>query len=73
MKWFVEVWYKSGVTDAVGDSVKKGISDLGIKGIEEVRAGQKYSIQGKADRKTIERICKELLANGVVQDYKISK
>ena len=31
MKWFVEVWYKSGVTDAVGDSVKREYLILGLK------------------------------------------
>jgi len=73
MKWEVEVWYKPGVTDAVGDSVKKGIGDLGITGTASVKTGQVYIIDGKLDKKQIDKICSGLLANGIVQFYKIKK
>ena len=73
MKWEVEVWYKPGVTDAVGDSVKKGVSDMGMSGVEEVKTGQVYILKGKLSKKDVERICSGLLANGVVQYYKIKK
>ena len=73
MKWEVEVWYKPGVTDAVGDSVKKGIGDLGITKIDEVKTGQVYIIKGKVNKKEIEKICKGLLANEIVQYYKMKK
>lgn len=71
--WAVEVFYKAGVTDAVGDSVRKGIEDIGIKGVNSVRTAQKYIINGKLDKKDIENICENLLANPVVQTYKIIK
>jgi len=73
MKWEVEVWYKPGVTDAVGDSVKKGVSDLGISGVTSVKTGQVYIIEGKLDKKQVDKICSGLLANGIVQFYKIKK
>ncbi|MFH1824814.1 MAG: phosphoribosylformylglycinamidine synthase subunit PurS [Candidatus Firestonebacteria bacterium] len=73
MKWEIEVWYKTGVTDAVGDSVKKGISDLGITGVKEVKTGQVYIIKGKISKKEIEKICSGLLANSIVQYYKIKQ
>src|SRR4051812_43590565 len=38
----IDVWYKQGVTDVVGESVAKGIQDLAIEGIEEVRTGTRY-------------------------------
>ena len=73
MSWEVEVWYKPGVTDAVGDSVMKGIKDLGISGASSVKTGQVYIIEGKLDKKQIEKVCSGLLANGIVQFYKIKK
>jgi len=71
-KWYVEVWYKDGVTDAVGESVKKGVADLGIPHPESVRTAQKYLIQGSLSKSDIEKICARLLANPVVQDFRIS-
>jgi phosphoribosylformylglycinamidine (FGAM) synthase PurS component len=73
MKYEVEIWYKPGVTDAVGDSVKKGIGDLNISGVESVKTGQVYVISGKVGKKEIEKICSGLLANTIVQYYRIKK
>ena len=67
--WVVEVTYKPGVTDAVGDSAVKGIGDLGICGISSVKTGQKFVIEGSLSTGDIEVICKRLLANEVIQNY----
>jgi len=70
-RWIIEVWYKKGVTDAVADTVIKGAVDLGIKGIDTVKTGFKYEISGGLSSEQVERICRGLLANKVVQEYKI--
>lgn len=67
--WVAEVTYKHGVTDTVGDSAVKGITDLGIAGVSSVRTGQKYVIKGSLSEDDIETICKRLLANDVIQSY----
>jgi len=67
----IQVWYKKGVTDAVGDTVKKGASDLGIKGIKTCNTGFEYKINGKLNTQQIEKICSGLLANKVIQEYVI--
>jgi len=69
--FIVQVWYKKGVTDAVADTVKKGAMDLGIQKIDKVKTGYEYIILGNISRAEIERICRGLLANKVVQEYKI--
>lgn len=69
--FIVQVWYKKGVTDAVADTVKKGAMDLGIQEINTVKTGYEYTITGNISREQIERICRGLLANKVVQEYKI--
>lgn len=70
--WVVEVRYKHGVTDAVGDSTVKGIKDLGIRGVNSAKTGRKYIIKGDLSRSDVELICKRLLANEVIQNYTIS-
>lgn len=67
----VEVWFKKGVTDNVGESVKKAIEDLGLKGVAEVHTGRKFIIDGRLKRPDVVNITTKLLANQVVEDYKI--
>jgi phosphoribosylformylglycinamidine synthase subunit PurSL len=66
----VDVWYKPGVTDAIGDSVLKGIRDLALDGVSEVRTGARYRFWGLA-RSAAEKLTLALLANPLVNDYVI--
>ena len=67
----IEVWYKKGVTDSVGESVKKAIEDIGIENIESVSTGKKYILEGALDKDILKEIATKLLANSVVEDYYI--
>lgn len=67
--WMIEVQFKPGVTDAVGDSSVKGIQDLGITHVNNVRTGQKYWITGKLNSDLIENISQRLLMNDVIQFF----
>ena len=73
LEFIVEVYYKKGVTDNVGDSIKKGILDLDIKGISHVQTGHKYIIKGDLINLQVSQISKKLLANTIIQNFKISK
>ncbi|MBU0951985.1 MAG: phosphoribosylformylglycinamidine synthase subunit PurS [Elusimicrobia bacterium] len=66
----IEVFCKPGVTDAAGESAKIGISDLGIKGVDSVRTGMKYIVEGITKEETV-KISEKLLANKVVHNYTI--
>lgn len=71
-QWLVEVWFKKGVTDTVGETVKKGIRDLGLKNeVNRVKTGCKYILKGNLAKAGIEKITTSLLANKVVQEYEI--
>ncbi|HNQ34723.1 MAG TPA: phosphoribosylformylglycinamidine synthase subunit PurS [bacterium] len=64
----VEVFYKEGVTDTVGETALKGIRDLGIKSVKKVATGRRYFLAGRGlDRAETERIARHLLANEVIQ------
>ena len=71
--WTIEVQFKPGVTDAVGDSAVKGINDLGIMDIVTVRTGNKYWLSGDLNSEVIETISKQLLMNDVIQTYSMQK
>ncbi len=63
----VEVAYNPGVMDPVEESVRKGITDLGITAVTAVRTAQKYLLWGDFDDATLQSICDKLLVNSVVQ------
>jgi phosphoribosylformylglycinamidine synthase len=67
--WVVEVMYKPGVTDPIGDSTVKGIRDMGISDVNSAKTGQKYVIKGSLSEEDIEAVCRRLLANDVIQSY----
>jgi len=67
----IDVWYKAGVTDAVGDSVRKGITDLGIRDVQDVRTGMRYHLQGVTQRAVAEKIALALLVNPLVHEMTI--
>ncbi len=67
----IDVWYKAGVTDVVGDSVRKGIQDLGIQDVRDVRTGMRYHLQGVSRRDAAEKIALALLVNPLVHDLTI--
>ena len=67
----VDIWFKTGVTDVVGDSVLKGIRDLDIQGVQEVRTGMRYAFEGVTKRDVAEKIATALLVNPLVHDSTI--
>ena len=71
--WTLEVQFKPGVTDAVGDSTVKGITDLGIAGVTAVRTGHKYWFTGTLNAEILESIAQRLLMNEVIQTFSYQK
>ena len=71
--WLVEVTFKAGVTDAVGMSTLNAIEILGVDGIRNVRTGEKYLILGDIPEETIDKICRAVLVNPLIQDYSYHK
>ena len=69
--WTIEVRLKPGVTDAVGDSVLKGLRDMEIPDVQTAQTGQKYRIHGRLNQAKLEMIAQQLLANDVIQIFEI--
>ncbi|MDP3791875.1 MAG: phosphoribosylformylglycinamidine synthase subunit PurL [Candidatus Omnitrophota bacterium] len=70
MLYRVEVREKDGFYDAVGESVKKDILDLGFKNkVEEVKFVYVYLLEGDINEIDIKKISEELLIDPVTQEY----
>ena len=67
----IEVQFKLGVTDAVGQSVEKGISDLGILGVKSVQTGRKYWFKGGVGHAQAKTIARHLLSNEVIETFDV--
>lgn len=67
----IDVWFKPGVTDAVGESVVKAIKDMGIEGMISVKTGNRYTLYGHFSRVDLNRISTRILSNTVVQEYRV--
>ena len=76
MKISIIVTLKKDVLDPQGKTINKTLKHMGFDKIKEVRQGKFFEIDveetdlNKAKIKA-EEICKKLLANLVIEDYKI--
>jgi phosphoribosylformylglycinamidine synthase II len=71
MIWRIEIKDKPGIFDAAGDSVLKDILDCGIHSVKEVQVIQVYLIEGDIRETDAQTIARELIVDGVVQDYAV--
>lgn len=77
MKAKVYVTLKSGVLDPQGKAIHHSVELLGINQIEDIRQGKYFEIALDANlsedeaRNTAENIAKNVLANPVIEDYRV--
>ena len=76
MKARVCITLKAGLLDAQGKTVKSALESLGFTGVQEVRMGKYVEIelnhgQAASAKRDVERMCKKLLANPVIERYRI--
>jgi len=70
-EFMVEVFYKSGVTDSVADTVRTAVRDAGIRTKMEVSTGRRYYLRGNLTGKDVETICRKILVNPLIQNYSV--
>ena len=76
MKATIHISLKNGVLDPQGKAVRTALGSLGFDGIGDVRLGKVIELDlAETDRdqarETVERMCKSLLANTVIENYRI--
>ena len=76
MKISVIITLKKDVLDPQGKVIHQTLDGMGFEGINEVRQGKYFEIDTKEDdkkkaEKKVEEMCEKLLANLVIEDFKI--
>ncbi len=72
--WVIWVGLRPGVRDTQGSTAREAIEDLlGVRFSpdEAVYTSRLYEIRGAVPREAIDKIAEELLANGIIQQWKI--
>tara|TARA_B100000787_G_C15962333_1_gene193753 strand:- start:73 stop:312 length:240 start_codon:yes stop_codon:yes gene_type:complete len=76
MKISIIITLKKDVLDPQGKVIHQTLDGMGFENINEVRQGKYFEIDTNESNKTtaeekVEEMCKKLLANLVIEDYKI--
>ena len=76
MKISVIITLKKDVLDPQGKVIHQTLNEMGFNNINEIRQGKYFIIDTKENDKKIaeekvEEMCKKLLANLVIEDFKI--
>ncbi|MDE2029986.1 MAG: phosphoribosylformylglycinamidine synthase subunit PurS [Alphaproteobacteria bacterium] len=77
MKLRVDVMLKEGVLDPQGKAIGHALGNLGFSGVGDVRVGKVIELDiAETDRakamETAKKMAENLLANLVIEDFKIS-
>ena len=78
MKFAVTVTLKKDVLDPQGKVIQQTLQDMGVKTLKELRQGKYFEIEvsendEKRAKDQVDEMCKKLLVNLIIEDFKISK
>ena len=75
MKVRVFVSLRNGVLDPQGRAIHHAIEGLGIYGVQDVRAGKmiELEVDASVSDADLETMCQQLLANLVIENYRIER
>ena len=72
----VRIELKKGVADPVGKNTKKTLESLGFQGVKSVKSVKVFDLEldmsPEDALKAGEEMCRKLLANPVIQNYKVT-
>ena len=78
MKLAVIITLKKDVLDPQGKVIEQTLQNMGINSLKNLRQGKYIEIEldeldEKKAHNTVENICKKLLVNLIIEEYKIKK
>lgn len=75
MKLRIFVTLKNGVLDPQGRAIQHALGSLGFDGVGDVRAGKVFELDvaDGTDDAAINQMCEKLLANTVIENYRVEK
>ena len=78
MKFSITVTLKKEVLDPQGKVIQNTLASMGMNNLKSIRQGKHFEIEvdenneANGERK-VDEMCKKLLVNLIIEDYKISK
>ena len=78
LKFSVTVTLKKDVLDPQGKVVQNTLMNMGMNNLKNIRQGKHFEIELDENdvtiaQKKVDEICKKLLVNLIIENYKISK
>ena len=78
MKYSIIVTLKKDVLDPQGKVVENTLKNMGLNSLKSVRQGKYFEIEveeknEEVANKEVIQMCEKLLANLIIEDYKINK
>ena len=78
MKFSVTVTLKKDVLDPQGKVVQNTLLNMGMNNLKSIRQGKHFEIDVEETdfltaEKKVDEMCKKLLVNLIIEDYKINK
>lgn len=68
----VIITLKRTIMDAQGQTVQKALHNLGYTGVSNLRIGKYIEMEvDDHDRHRVEDMCRRLLANPIIEDYRV--
>lgn len=73
----VRITPREGILDPEGETIARALGNLGYEGVARVRAGRLVHLRLQAEspeaaRRSAERMCEELIANPLIEDYTVA-
>lgn len=72
----VRVTPRAGILDPAGETIRRALGNLGYDGVRSVRAGRLIRLEVEAEgpeaaRAATEKMCEQLIANPIIEDYAV--
>ena len=73
MKAIIHVNLKKAILDPQGKAIASALKSMGFNEVEEARQGKviEIALNGKTDESRLKEMCDKLLANPVIEDYRV--
>ncbi|MDJ0469629.1 phosphoribosylformylglycinamidine synthase subunit PurS [Rhodococcoides fascians] len=71
----VDVMPKAEILDPQGQAIAGALGRLGIPGVSDVRQGKRFELEidDSVDDAALEKLAESLLANTVIEDWKVTR
>lgn len=67
----IYVTSREGIFDPAGATAQRGLEQIGFAGVESLSIGKFIELKGEVTFAEVEDMCEKLLANPVIEEYRI--